>query len=856
MENKKVVPIGGGGSNTESITVDNALSAESLNPVQNKVIKAALDTKADKATTLAGYGITDAYTKSEIDKRIEDVIAGGEVDLTNYFTKEETNEVVSSAVSNKADKSTSLAGYGITDAYTKSEVSEMVVDLTETVDANYVTLGTNQTITGEKIFATINENEEITVAELDEDLGWMVAGYTNEGAALSRGIYGSQGVIVFKDANNITFYGHDGIYIQKSDVECAITTDGDGVLINGSLIRTGNNEEEFNKLGIQAKLDAKADKATTLSGYGITNAYTKTEVDNKVAGIVNSAPETLDTLKELATALGNDPNFATTVSSQIGKKANTSDLSKVATSGSYNDLSEKPIIPSIPSSLPANGGNADTVNGHSVLSDVPANAEFTDTKYELPTANRSTLGGVKLSDAVDDTSGVNGGIAATPASVKSAYDLAKAKQSPATTLEGYGIEDAYTKDEVNGLIEENNQDCLKTTGGVLNGTTAIIGSGIVGTVFEADESNNPVAITSNKNAEKIGSAIISSEEIVISCQNEQNDNFNMLSISDNSTEFLHSGSFQIMRHDNGYNLEMLMDGGAIYFGTKGVLEGAYLLMEEANHAIQTHKGYVVSKVNGYASDSEGNVEIPVATSTKGGTMSPVDKAKLDGINPADYATETQLTDGLAGKANKKEGVYYIEGTGDTAGTWLGFNSDITEYYPGLSIAYKPSVAGATGLTLNINGLGAVPVVRNVNSAVTTHYGVNSIVMLTYTVDDGTAYWKLADYDSDTKTRSSNLANKKMFIIGAQSQSTSGQTTYSNNKCYIGTDNCLYSNGSKVALASEVTNKADTATTLSGYGITDAYTKTEVDGLVANSGGGGDMPFVINEDGLLCISVEV
>ena len=37
-------------------------------------------------------------------------------------------------------------------------------------------------------------------------------------------------------------------------------------------------------------------------------------------------------------------------------------LAKVATSGSYNDLSNKPTIPTVPSSLPANGGNADTVD--------------------------------------------------------------------------------------------------------------------------------------------------------------------------------------------------------------------------------------------------------------------------------------------------------------------------------------------------------------------------------------------------------------------------------------------------------------------------------------------------------------
>ena len=37
----------------------------------------------------------------------------------------------------------------------------------------------------------------------------------------------------------------------------------------------------------------------------------------------------------------------------------------------------------IPSSLPANGGNADTVNGHSVNTDVPENAVFTDTVVDI-----------------------------------------------------------------------------------------------------------------------------------------------------------------------------------------------------------------------------------------------------------------------------------------------------------------------------------------------------------------------------------------------------------------------------------------------------------------------------------------
>lgn len=47
------------------------------------------------------------------------------------------------------------------------------------------------------------------------------------------------------------------------------------------------------------------------------------------AAIVDSAPETLDTLNELAAALGDDPNFATTVTNQMAQKANKTELPTV-----------------------------------------------------------------------------------------------------------------------------------------------------------------------------------------------------------------------------------------------------------------------------------------------------------------------------------------------------------------------------------------------------------------------------------------------------------------------------------------------------------------------------------------------
>lgn len=95
-------------------------------------------------------------------------------------------------------------------------------------------------------------------------------------------------------------------------------------------ISTSNEQNSQSIEQINQKIETKADKSTTLSGYGIVDAYTKTEIDSKinekVTQLISSAPETLDTLDELAAALGDDPNFATTVSNLIGTKANSSEV--------------------------------------------------------------------------------------------------------------------------------------------------------------------------------------------------------------------------------------------------------------------------------------------------------------------------------------------------------------------------------------------------------------------------------------------------------------------------------------------------------------------------------------------------
>mgnify|MGYP007043927595 CR=1 FL=1 len=74
----------------------------------------------------------------------------------------------------------------------------------------------------------------------------------------------------------------------------------------------------------------------------------------------------------------------------------------------------------------------------------------------------------------------------------------------------------------------------------------------------------------------------------------------------------------------------------------------------------------------------------------------------------------------------------------------------------------------------------------------------------------------ADPGSDTVNTAgaTNLIDKKLFLIGAESQTTSPQT-YSNQYVYIGTDNCLYSLGKKVLTEHQAIYNLDLQTQVGG-----------------------------------------
>ena len=154
------------------------------------------------------------------------------------------------------------------------------------------------------------------------------------------------------------------------------------------------------KVGSQqiiSQIPTKTSDITNDSGF-----TTETYVNTKVAGIVNSAPETLDTLNELAEALGNDPNFATTMATELGKKVNAETGKGLST----NDLT---------TTLKS---HYDAAYTHSQIAHAPSNAEHnvivgiqkngTDISVNTSTRKVNITVPTKTSELTNDSSFIKG----------------------------------------------------------------------------------------------------------------------------------------------------------------------------------------------------------------------------------------------------------------------------------------------------------------------------------------------------------------------------------------------------------------------------------------------------------------
>lgn len=181
------------------------------------------------------------------------------------------------------------------------------------------------------------------------------------------------------------FSNYETVYITYETIGDTVEAEDINVL-QDSLVKAQTEINEF-----QSHVNAEL-----LNRYTRDKVFTKEEVLSEIEKLINNAPDVLDTFAEISKALGNDPNFANTMTTMLSKKVDkvngkqlsdenytlveksklaniqnnannyshpsTHDasmitgLSNVAKSGSYNDLIDKPT------SMTANGGHSNTTD--------------------------------------------------------------------------------------------------------------------------------------------------------------------------------------------------------------------------------------------------------------------------------------------------------------------------------------------------------------------------------------------------------------------------------------------------------------------------------------------------------------
>jgi len=104
---------------------------------------------------------------------------------------------------------------------------------------------------------------------------------------------------------------------QQNSVEVLVNNVGYVSSVNGVVDTRFEIRGDFTLAGIKESLSEEEFKRQSEDERVFSES--KDYTDSKVAALVDSAPEVLDTLKELSDALGSDENFATTVSNNIGQ---------------------------------------------------------------------------------------------------------------------------------------------------------------------------------------------------------------------------------------------------------------------------------------------------------------------------------------------------------------------------------------------------------------------------------------------------------------------------------------------------------------------------------------------------------
>lgn len=288
-ENNVLKAVSGAGSSFDENAMWSALSGSSDNQINKSHLTTALDGYATRNWVIENYA-----TKSEL--------SAVSNKLNDFLEGSDTDEIINKWKELEAF----LSGMAETDNL--AEILETKADK-KYVDSTFVTLGTKQTITGEKTFssvlntAAIKASGAITAPSLAVSDWVTIAGIKlrklEDGALMLEGNLALTGGLTTYASDGVSFASiydglpidNDTIYWQEVEGSKVLKArEGSGSSFDKSAMWTalaGSTTEQINKSHLTTALTGYATeswvsgknyaaKATTLAGYGITDAPTKT----------------------------------------------------------------------------------------------------------------------------------------------------------------------------------------------------------------------------------------------------------------------------------------------------------------------------------------------------------------------------------------------------------------------------------------------------------------------------------------------------------------------------------------------------------------------------------------------------
>ena len=267
-------------------------------------------------------GLTDQLNGKYPDadgKRLEERIAKDEENLADYI--EQTDEAIDQL---REEDAAIRRDFAAADAATLQS-AKTYTDGRETEIRKDMVAGDATTLAQAKAFTT--EREGVLRKELQDGDAATLQAAKDYTAARETAIRKDM-----TDGDAATLTQAKAFTTEREGVLRKELQDGDTATLNAAKGHTNDREAAVRKdfaaadaSTLQAAKDHTAARETAIrsdmtSGNAATLASAKEYIDKAVEQILNGSPEALDTLKELADALGNDPNFAATVTKQLGQK--------------------------------------------------------------------------------------------------------------------------------------------------------------------------------------------------------------------------------------------------------------------------------------------------------------------------------------------------------------------------------------------------------------------------------------------------------------------------------------------------------------------------------------------------------